>query len=199
VLEKQQRELVDQSCTWISVVGVRWGDQDNIRQCRSKVRDTAVRLLEDNCLAVWLTNQSRLLSNRPDSRQTLAAATTLEEFSRLGEFTEITAESEQQDVPGRRALGRAMRRLVYTFPARTEGDQYHVAADVQIGSSAERLWMSLERIEDESRFVGTLVEDSLLLPDMSAGRRLLFEEYEVTGCRFRHHEQQVDATIALGK
>ena len=74
-----------------------------------------------------------------------------------------------------------------------------VAADLSVGVSAERLWILLEEITDEGSYIGTLVDDSLLVPDFAAGQRVLFEKYEISACRFQHAGADVQAETKVGR
>ena len=169
--DNAHQTLLKEHQAWVSVAGIPWAPPGMDRDYQQLVRDVVLPLLDDDCLAMWLVDPSRMLRNNETDRTAWSSARTLSDYAGLGEHAVLSRDTERVDVLGQRALTRAVRRLRSAFRQRTAGDTFEVAADLCVGLSAERLWISLSEITDESRYIGTLVKDSLLVPDLTSARR----------------------------
>jgi hypothetical protein len=189
------RAAFEQHAAFISVSGSRWARPAGKRNCRELARDVALRFVDDDCLAIWLEEESRFLHNsRQDREAWLAAADSIEQ-GQLGEYLPMYSDWQESDFRGQRALDESLRQLQQAFADRQPEDNFAVAAFLRGGTSGERLWISLEEIRNGSQYVGRLVNDSLLAPEFLAGERLLVEEFELCGCRFQHAGRNVDAIV----
>ena len=100
----EQHDAVLKSHTaWVSVDGIRSARPKGKDDCRTVVRDVALRLLDDNCQALWLVDGSRLLRNSENDRAAWLSAATKTDFAQLGEYLDIRGGAEGGDVVGHRA------------------------------------------------------------------------------------------------
>jgi hypothetical protein len=193
--DESRRAALEQHAAFVSLSGSRWARPSGQTDCRMLVQDVALRLAPQNCLAIGLVDQHRLLQNNTSTRRAWAAAKTNIQQGQLGEYLPMYADWQEGDFRGQRALASALRQLRRAFATRQAGDEFTLGVSLKAGVSAERLWISLEEIRGGFRYVGRLIDDSLLAPEFAAGERLLVEEYELCACRFHHAGQTIEAIV----
>jgi hypothetical protein len=190
------RAALDEHQAWVSLAGIRWARPKGQSDSRELVRDAAMHLLDESCLAIWLVDQYRLLHNNEADRSAWSAAANALEQAQLAEHLNLYRNPAPTDIVGQRAVTRAVRRLLRACENRAEDDQFTLAIDLEAGLASERLWMTLEKLEGEAyypRYVGRLMHDSLLVPALQAGERCQIEEYAIAALRFEHGGQTVEA------
>ncbi len=179
------RQAIDEHTAWVAVQAIQFsGESDDATNARA--HQIAAALLDENCLAVYLAEPSRILENSAATQAFLSAEqrapnqpTPAGESNWLYYFGELETESTATWLDSRRRF----KALTAAFEERREGQRVFVKVALEVGVVAEPHWLEVKRIVrrdyNQKSIVCDFTTDSSLIPYLTAGEPVSVEQYQI--------------------
>ena len=176
---------------WLEVKGVSWARMQPKRQYLQLVFSVAAALADANCLAVYLSDEERLLEMNDSTRELLAGEIDPDTRFRLGEEIWIRPDDDVNSVR-KRQFRASLAQFAEYCRSQTNNQDCLVEARVSAGRAADQLFVLVEDVnfaEGDFQFVGRLTRDSLMVPTLRTGERMRIEEAEVVAWQYKDGDQ----------
>jgi hypothetical protein len=155
----------------------------------------AAALLTDDCLAVCLPMEGRIIENSAELRQSLTSENPREAMLKLGAAHWLRRASEGRK-PGEnqraREFQRSLKRMIEALKSRRDGQSFEIGVALHFGSVTELLHVDVDEARSGgyrmTNFVGPLRRPSKFLPRLVTGERLSVPQYLVSELSYGNGE-----------
>ncbi len=173
------RTRVAESGAWLEIGGV----AEKESQVAELVRFAAA-LANEDCTAIYLSSDSRLLENSQPLRETLTSGNAVKQIESQGEKVWLPLPSNYKYYLGNLRL---IRQFGLFFSRRGPEQEVAVQVALPVGGALERQWLTVDDVEfganGISRVTATFRESPLLLPHLKPGEPANFHQYRILAWR----------------